>query len=157
LRNQLTSQHVVIKFVVFGELLYDNEVAADTAADIDLSKSFIASTSSLSSAGLAPVASKSKIASVVQDAAANAYILTQTGKRAIGEAAQIAPNAPVLPAAVLNRFATEQPISLPVLMKPTNSTQVYLVRNAQKRLTDGNRSNFSAELPDAAVQEVALV
>ncbi|MEI6591562.1 MAG: hypothetical protein WCO24_06105, partial [Actinomycetes bacterium] len=64
------------------------EVGSETAADIDLSKSFIASASSLSSAGLAPVAGKLKLTSVVQDAAGNAYILTQTGKRAVGEAAQ---------------------------------------------------------------------
>ncbi len=131
------------------------EVAADTALDVDLTKSFTASTSSLSSAGLSSVASKVKLASVVQDSGGNAYILTQTGKRAAGLATALAPNAPVLPAAVLNRFATETPISAPVLMKPINSSLVYLVRNAQKRLTDSGRSSFAPELTDPAVQTVA--
>ena len=32
---------------------------------------------------------------------------------------------------------------------------MYLVRNAQKRLTDGNRASFNAELPDPTIQIVA--
>lgn len=131
--NQLiTNRSSNQKLVIHQGKAY--QIDSATAADVDLSKWFTASTGSLSTDGISSIRDNNSIRSIVRDSA-NYYLLTSAGKQVISDPADLVASASQLPDSLLALIPNAAtPLLTPTLAKPANSNEVYWIDAGKKRL-----------------------
>jgi LysM repeat protein len=133
------------------------EISARTAADIDFSQWFSPTAGTLSSEGVSTVNAQSPVRTIVSNSTGQAFLLGPLGKRSITNVDAFTALAPTVEDAIFSVIPTtvEEPLTAPTLVRATGEAPVYLVRNAQRRMTLSSADRLKFGLVKTAAEIVA--
>ena len=163
--NSLISNRTTgAKGLIVGGKYY--EINPRTAADIDFSQWFSSTAGTLSSDGVSTVNALSPVRTIASNSTGQAYLLSPLGKRKIENVESIAPVAPMIADSIFDVIPATQEAALaaPALVKSSADSMVYLLRNAQRRLTlsaadrlkFGLANTITEIVPPSAFDQIAL-